>query len=178
MLIRAKDMLMRLTGFSTPIFGVSWSPPSSDRDAVRKLLAFLEDRRALFNPMSAEIEDHVVASIHTIREECVKAVGAVNDKAPAAEHIRAIGAACRRFLDEPHPTFDDIMERQRDPYFEREERYGQLRHGTHPAAFFTALGEFRAFVGMRVAALSSAYDIDIRGDLTRIVPPTLADAEI
>lgn len=178
MLIRAKDMLMRLTGFSTPVFGISWNPPSSDRDAVRKFLAFLEDRRALFNPMPAEVEDHVISSIYTIREECVKAVGAVSDKAPAAEHIRAIGAACRRFLDEPYPTFDDIMERRRDPYFEREERAGRLRHGTHLAAFFTALGEFRAFVGMRVAVLSSAYDIDIKGDLARIVPPMLGDAEI
>ncbi len=179
MLIRAKDMLMRLTGFSTPVFGISWNPPSSDRDAVRKFLAFLEDRRALFNPMPAEVEDHVIASVHTIRDECVKAVGTVSDKAPAAEHIRAIGAACRRFLDEPYPTFDDIMERRRDPYFEsfeREEHHGRLRYGTHPAAFFTALGEFRAFVGTRIAMLASLYEIDVHGDLTRILPPILDDA--
>jgi hypothetical protein len=79
-------------------------------------------------------------------------------------------------LDEPYPTFDDIMERRREPYFEREEHHGRLRHGTHPAAFFTALGEFRAFVGIRIAMLSSLYEIDVHGDLGRILPPVLDDA--
>ncbi|WP_105384358.1 DUF6650 family protein [Neorhizobium alkalisoli] len=168
-------MLKRITGFSTPVFGVSWNPPASDRDAVRKLLAFLEDSRALFNPYSAEVEDHVIASIHAIRRECVTAVGTLGENAPGMENVRAIGAACRRFLDEPYPTFDDIMDRRRDPYFERDESSGRLRQGTHPAAFFTALGELRAFVGLQIAMLSSLYDIDIHGDLVRILPPVLED---
>ncbi|WJR67094.1 hypothetical protein QTA58_23430 [Neorhizobium sp. CSC1952] len=104
MLIRAKEMLKRVTGISTPLFGVSWNPPASDRDAVRKFLAFLEDRRALFNPLPAEVEDHVISSIHMIRAECTTTVGTLSDKAAGAVHIRAIGAACRRFLDEPYPT--------------------------------------------------------------------------
>ncbi len=128
--------------------------PASDRDAIRKFLAFLEDRRALFDPSSpAEVEDHVISSIHMIRAECTTTVGTLSEKAPGVEYVRAIGAACRRFLDEPYPTFDDIMERRRDPYFERDEYHGRLRHGTHPAAFFTALGEFRGFVGAQIAML-------------------------
>lgn len=65
MLIRAKDMLARITGVSTPWLGISWTPPGSDRDAIRKFLAFVEDRRALFNPMPAEVEDHVISSIRS-----------------------------------------------------------------------------------------------------------------
>ncbi|WFU01953.1 hypothetical protein QA648_17915 [Rhizobium sp. CB3171] len=173
LLIRAKDMLKRITGVSTPWFGVSWNPPTSDRDAVRKFLAFLEDRRALFNPLPAEVEDDVISSIHMIRAECTTAVGALSEKAPGVAHVRAIGAACRRFLDEPYPTFDDIMERRRDPYFDRDESHGRLRRGTHPAGFFTALGELRAFVGIQIAMLSSLYEIDIHGDLVRILPPLM-----
>jgi hypothetical protein len=168
-------MLKRITGFSTPVFGVSWNPPASDRDAVRKLLAFLEDSRALFNPLSAEVEDHVISSIHAIRHECVTAVGTLGEKAPGIVHVRAIGAACRRFLDEPYPAFDDIMDRRRDPYFERDESHGRLRQGTHPAGFYTALGEFRAFVGAQIAMLSALYEVDIHGDLGRILPPVLDD---
>ncbi len=168
-------MLKRVTGFSTPVFGVSWNPPASDRDTIRKFLAFLEDRRALFNPLPAEVEDHVISSVHMIRAECTATVGAITEKAPGATHVRAIGAACRRFLDEPYPTFDDIMERRRDPHFGREESDARLRRGTHPAAFFTALGEFRAFVGAQIAMLSALYDVDIHGDLVRILPPTLDD---
>lgn len=173
--VRAKDMLKRISGVSTPWFGISWTPPNSDRDTIRKFLAFMEDRRALFNPVSAEVEDHVISSIHTIRSECTTAVGTLDDKAPGAVHVRAIGAACRRFLDEPYPVFDDIMDPRRDPYFERGERQGQLRRGTHPAAFYTALGEFRGFVGAQVALLSALYEIDVHGDLVRILPPVADD---
>ncbi|WP_157179899.1 DUF6650 family protein [Rhizobium sp. CCGE 510] len=175
MLIRAKDMLKRITGISTPAFGIQWTPPASERDAIRKFLAFLEDRRALFNPLPAEVEDDVVSSIHMIRAECTTAVGILSEKAPGVAHVRAIGAACRRFLDEPYPTFDDIMERRRDPFFDRDEPHVRLRRGTHPAGFFTALGELRAFVGVQLAMLSSMYEIDIHGDLVRILPPVLED---
>lgn len=171
MLIRAKDMLNRITGFSTPLFGLSWNSPASDRDTVRNFLAFLEDRRALFNPQPAEVEDHVISSINMIRAECTTAVGSLSEKAPGILHVRAIGSACRRFLDEPYPRFDNIMERRRDPHFDQEDSHGRLRRGTHPAAFFTALGEFRAFVGSQVAILSNIYNIDIHGDLIRILPP-------
>ena len=42
------DIARRITGISTPVFGVSWTPPESKRDVVRRLVAFLEDRRALY----------------------------------------------------------------------------------------------------------------------------------
>jgi len=173
MLIRAKDMLARITGVSMPWLGISWTPPASDRDAVRKFLVFMEDRRALFNPMPAEVEDHVISSIHMIRSECTGTLGALSDKAPGVAHVRAIGAACRRFLDEPYPVFDDIMDHRRDPYFERDEHHGRLRRGTHPAAFYTALGEFRGFVGTQIALLSALYAVDVHGNLVRILPPVL-----
>ncbi|WP_376778346.1 hypothetical protein [Rhizobium laguerreae] len=42
-----------MTGISTPLFGIQWNPPSSNRDQIQKFLAFLEDRRALFTPASS-----------------------------------------------------------------------------------------------------------------------------
>jgi hypothetical protein len=45
-----RDLARRITGFSTPFFGVSWNPPAAERDTVRGFLTFLEDRRVLFNP--------------------------------------------------------------------------------------------------------------------------------
>lgn len=175
MLAKARDMLNRITGFSTPVFGVQWTPAASDRDAARRLLAFLEDRRALFNPFPSEIEDHVVSSVRGIREECVKTVGQMNDGAAGATHVRAIGAACRRFLDDPYPVFDDIAEARREPWMDRERHLHGLRRGTSPEAFFTALGELRAFVGVHIAALSHLYDIDVHGDLVRILPPPVEE---
>ena len=177
MLVRAKEILRRINGFSIPIFGVQWTPPTSDRETVLKFLVYLEDRRALFNPFSAEVEDHVISSIHGIRGECTSTVGNLSENAPGAVHIRVIASACRRFLDEPYPKFDDIMDHRRDPSFEQNERYGGLRRGTHPAAFFTALGELRAFVGTQVAILAAIYKLEIHGDLVRILPPLSDDLD-
>ena len=177
MISKATDLLRRISGFSTPVIGLQWTPPASDRETVKKLLAYLEDRRALFNPLPAEVEDHVIASLHGIRAKCSETVGAMGDKAAGFVHVRSIGAACRRFLDEPYPTFDDIMERRREPRFERQEHYGWMRHDTDPAAFFTALGELRAFCGTQIALLAALYQIDVHGDLVRILPPLLEDEE-
>jgi hypothetical protein len=46
--LKGKQIAKRLTGISTPIGGISWTPPVDERDVAKKLLVFLEDRRALF----------------------------------------------------------------------------------------------------------------------------------
>lgn len=44
----------RVTGISTPVFGVSWSDPGpSETEIVRRFLVFLEDRRVLYNPFDS-----------------------------------------------------------------------------------------------------------------------------
>ncbi|WP_421028810.1 DUF6650 family protein [Paraburkholderia sp. A1RO-5L] len=35
------------TGVSTPLVGVSWQSTTSEKEAIRKLLVFLDDRRVL-----------------------------------------------------------------------------------------------------------------------------------
>lgn len=77
------DLSRRLTGFSTPFFGVSWKPPVADRDTVRTFLTFLEDRRVLFNPYDLEVEYQVKESIQQIREKCTTAISALPDRSPA-----------------------------------------------------------------------------------------------
>lgn len=57
------NLARRITGFSTPFFGVSWNPPAAERDTVRAILTFLEDRRVLFNPYHIEVEYEVRQSI-------------------------------------------------------------------------------------------------------------------
>jgi hypothetical protein len=157
------DIARRVTGFSTPIFGVSWNPPVAERDAVRGLLTFLEDRRVLFNPTQLEVEWQVTDSIQQVREQCSKAIVALPDSSPAILPIRGIRAACRRFLDEPRSHFPHVgFIRHRD------------REGDHPG-FFTALGEFRATVGAHVSTLAISYRIELEPELASILPPEDAD---
>jgi hypothetical protein len=55
--VRFADIGKCITGLSTPIFGLSWNPPETQRDIVGRLVAFLEDRRALYADYIMELCD-------------------------------------------------------------------------------------------------------------------------
>jgi len=154
--LKIADLARRITGFSTPVLGVSWNPPAADRDAVRSLLTFLEDRRVLFHPFHLEVEYQVQQSVLQIREQCTKAIAALPDNSQAIASLRGIRAACRCFLDEPLTHTRRFH--QRDFY------------GPEGPEFFTALGEFRATVGAHVANLAVLYRIELERELASIVP--------
>ncbi|WP_342360952.1 DUF6650 family protein [Terrarubrum flagellatum] len=149
---------IRLKGVSALSFGASWDIGNPERDAIRGLLTFLEDRRALYVPLYLEVAGEVERSAHEIRRRCTEALTLVGERSAAKENIRAIRAACRRFLEEPHPEFRNLMHRD----------FGRF---SDQANFFTALGELRARVGTEIAALASRYDIELEPDLASILPP-------
>lgn len=76
--MRFKEVLARLTGFSVPVFGVSWDPPEPEILVARRILAFLEDRRVLFNPQYLEVEDQCTRSALDIRQFLTREIGALD----------------------------------------------------------------------------------------------------
>jgi hypothetical protein len=146
----------RVTGISTPFGGFQWTDPGpSERDIVRGLILFLEDRRVLYNPMILEVRSQVDPSIHQIRHECTNLLRQLGENAFAAVPIRAIREACRRFHDDANMEFRFFANR-----------------GDHEldAGFFAALGAFRATIGQQLALLAAHYDLDIDGDLAAVMP--------
>ena len=162
--LKAKELLGRMTGFSTPVFGMSWNPASSEREVVRGFLTFLEDRRALYVANQFEIENDVNGSVKSIRSQCTQTLSRLSDGSPAIAPIRAVRAACRKFETEPHPRFPLFVNLRGD----RE---------THYVPFFTALGELRGSVGIQIALLATAYGIDLEPELASILPAEDRDAE-
>jgi len=154
MKVSFKKIALSLTGISTPVFGISWNPPELERDIVRKLIVFLEDRRALFNPFDIEMPVYVDRSIIEIRHELTEILKILGENSDISQHVRALRAACRKFLDEITP----------------QDRH---RYGRHEAEFFAALGELRAIFGIHIAQLCVKYGIDIEPELASLVP--LAD---
>lgn len=143
---RIKSLSLSLTGA-----GVGWEVDASELRAVRKLIVFLEDRRVLFNPHHLEMRREVEISIDDIRSQCTELIHSVDEKSPAASAARGIRSACRKFLDFP-----------------------RLDIGGGYATdngFLVALGEFRASVGLHVAALSNEYKVEIEAELRTILPP-------
>lgn len=151
------ELARRITGFSTPFFGVQWTPPAAERDAVRGFLTFLEDRRVLFVSHHLEVHGEVERSVHEIRRQCTETLAVLPEQSQASPPIRAIRAAGRRFLDEPRAEFRNLYVRD----------FGDFRDS---AGFFTALGELRASVGAQVALLAVLYKIELEAELATIIP--------
>jgi hypothetical protein len=97
--MRFKEILGRLTGLSSPIFGVSWNPPEPDVTVARRVVAFLEDRRVLYVPSEMEVPEHCVRSVLEIRRFLTTELQSLDSSADLAASLRALRAACRKFMD-------------------------------------------------------------------------------
>lgn len=146
MKIMYKQIAKNLTGFSTPFFGISWNPCETDRDIVRKLITFLEDRRALYNPYNIETPMFVDQSLFEIRKELTDTLQRIDDNSNSSPHLRAMRAACRKYLNE-------VSDQSRPRFHYRE------------FETFATLGELRALFGIHVAQLAVKYGIDIEEEL-------------
>jgi hypothetical protein len=156
-----KEVLNRITGFSTPVFGISWKPRKPEVVTARRVLAFLEDRRVLYNPYHVEVADQCIQSVLEIRRFLTDVVGQLDGNSKLAEHLRAIRAACRAFLDENAPGSRRVLHPSWAGPFE--------------SSFFTALGELRSAIGVHVAAIAVMHGLNVEANLASILPPAKDD---
>lgn len=162
--MKFKEIANRVTGFSTPIFGVSWNPPESERAVAKRIIAQLEDRRVLYNPSEMEIPAHCVTFVIDIRRLLSHELGSLEDKSALAKSLRAMRAACRKFLDS----------------VQTDERI--VRFGAHPGHFASwqfngAVGELRGVFGVHLAQVAAQYGLDIEDELAVILPATDESSE-
>ena len=151
--VRFKEIAARITGVSIPGFGVSWNPPESEREIVREVFIFLEDRRALYNDYAHELDHEVAESVLAIRAELTAALKRLPTNSEASPCLRSMRAACREYLDNARPR-----------------RLGGR------FSFMTELGKLRAMIGVQVAYLAVKYGIDVDGELVPVVPVEFRDA--
>lgn len=154
--MKFKEIASRLTGFSVPVFGVSWNPPEPEAAVARRVLAFLEDRRVLFNPYHLGVADQCVHSVVEIRQFLTTEIGQLAGGSELGKHLRGIRAACRKFLDEMPSGSRRILRPHWTGPFESE--------------FFTQLGELRALIGLRIAAIAVTHGLDVEGELASTLP--------
>lgn len=163
---KAKQWAGRLTGFSTPWFGASRQPTTSERDVAKQLIAHLEDRRVLYNPSHAEVPNHCVQSIMEIRRLLSEAIGELDAGGSLAAHLRALAAASRKFLDRV------VVGGEAD--------YAAMRSPGHYLSweFLDALGQLRGVFGLHIAMIAARYDLKVHGDLRSILPPEPTAADL
>jgi len=98
-IMKFREVLSRITGISVPMFGIQWSPPEAERAIAKRVLTFLEDRRVLYVPSEMEVPQHGVQSVLRIREFLTSELGRLTNDGQLAQSLRAMRAACRKFLD-------------------------------------------------------------------------------
>jgi hypothetical protein len=150
--LKGRELANRLTGISTPIGGISWKPPSDERDKARRLLVYLAGQRALHYPYNKEIGTFVVQSVLDTRERITRDIEALSMDSLLRENLRAMQAVCRKFLDENQSPSAG---------------YGW----PYEAQLLSTLGELRALFGIHIARIACAYDLEVDACLKGVLPP-------
>lgn len=140
----------RLTGVS--LWGVEWDYKPREREAIRRLVVCLEDRRVLYDSLWIEDRDHAYQSIIEIRQQLTSVIGELSVNSPAVSGLRVMRAECRRFLE--HRGHADSMA---------------------ASDFDLGLGQLRGLFGTVIRDLAGFYRIEVEGDLSQIFPPNPAD---
>lgn len=161
--MKFSEIANRLTGISTPFGGASWQPAEMETAAARRVIAFLEDRRVLYAPEEMEVASHCVQSVIEIRHRLSDELGRLDSGSELAASVRAMRAACRKFLE--RVGIDGC-----------EGIHHANGWGFHSWTFGSALGELRGTFGIHLAKIAAAFKLDVEDRLASILPAN-ADAD-
>jgi hypothetical protein len=153
---RLKELALRLTGIGSPWVSAQWNPPPAQRAVAKRVIALLEDKRVLYANYAWEEPRHCALSVLDIREALTQELGNLEPGIEIADTLRALRAACRKFLTAMGSEDGAGRPRYRD---DRD--------------FLTALGEFRAVVGVHTAIIAAKFGVPVEGELASTLP--LAD---
>ena len=164
--MKFKEIINRITGISTPIFGVSWTPEPVEREIARRTLDYLSDKRVLFNPYTFEMPEYCIASVREIRQHLTSQLSELADDSELKQSLRAMRAGCRRFLDRAETVWSGKVKRK-----------GGSVHWSSDVGivFISALGELRGVFGVHLAKVAVLHGLDIEPELSEILPPSPDD---
>ncbi len=163
--MKFREVANRLDGFSTPIFGMSWTPAVLDRDVAHKVVTFIEARRVLFSSHTNEVPRECVESVLAIRDFLTEVLGAGGIASELTGPLRLIRRYCIRFLERVGAT------ETQDPAAAGRRLFRDAHWGMHDYWFGEALGELRAGVGLQVAVIAAAFGLDVDDALGSQLPP-------
>ncbi len=150
--LKGRELVARLTGVKTPIGGIDWQPPLAEQDRARQVLTYLAKQRALWDPYDTAIGSFVTQSIVDLRGQLHSEIESLPTSSVLQEGLRAMHAACRRFLEENQSPRSG---------------YGP----PYEAQLHSTLGGLRALFGIHIARIACAYDLEVNASLKSILPP-------
>jgi len=156
------EIANRLTGISTPLGGASWQPAELEIGAARRVITFLEDRRVLYVAHELEVPAHCVHSVIEIRHFLSDELGKLDNGSDFAASLRAMRAACRKFLERVGTDGREVIYHANDR--------GHYASWT----LYSALGELRGTFGVHLAKIAAQFKLNVEDGLASILP---ADAD-
>jgi Family of unknown function (DUF6650) len=150
--LKGRELATRLIGITTPIGGIDWEPPAGERKTAKRVLKYLAEQRALWDPYDVAIGAFVAQSIVDLRGQLRSDLDSLPTDSILQEGLRAMHAACRIFLEENQSPRSG---------------YGP----PYEAQLHSTLGELRARFGVHIARLACAYDLEVDTHLEGILPP-------
>jgi hypothetical protein len=163
--VKFSEIAARVNGVSTPIFGVSWTPPTVDVTVARRVVAFVETRRVLFSTYTNEVPEECVQSVLEIRNFLSDLIGSGGVGAELLEPLRLMRRYCVQFLERVGANED-----RRDPDAAGRRLFREPRWSMHDYWFGEALGELRSGVGLQVAIVAASFGLDVEDELARTLP--------
>jgi len=157
-----KEIASKITGFSFPLFGLSWNPSKPEIEIARNLITFLEDRRVLYVIYELETPSHCTESVIKIREFITEQLFLLDPKSELSNTLRGIRNACRKFLNNIQPQY----------YFDKSISDFGMGEKIH---FYNAMGELRATIGVLIGKIIIMHGINFEGQLLNIIPFELGE---
>jgi len=150
--LKFKRILQSVTGISTPIFGIQWTPPQWASDLAEETLVHLSDKRVLFNRFDMEDTGHCVQSVNNIRNHLGSQRQKLQGNKELDKSLATMQRACRRFVDYVgHPKYSGFEKPIQDSILENE------------------LQKLRSSIGKQVATLSISFGVDVEDELASTI---------
>jgi len=150
--LKFQRILKNVTGFSTPIFGIQWTPPQWASDLAEETLVYLSDKRVLFNRFDMENAEHCIQSVDNIRNHLSSQRQKLQGNKELDNSLAAMQRSCRRFIDYVgHPKYSGFEKPIQESILENE------------------LQKLRSSFGKQVATLSISFGVDVKDELASTI---------
>lgn len=137
------------------------APAEPEARIARRVLAYMEDRRVLYQAGALEIPRECVESVLDMRRFLTHELGGLDQSADLVAILKDIRAACRKFLDDVNPT---------------QEHWLVMPPGHYASwTFYPALGALRNATGAGLDKMARMYGLTVEADLASIFPATPRD---
>lgn len=140
-------MGIKITGFSTPVGGVSWEYTQTEKKGIEELFFFLEARRILTNPIEMEIKHWCEQSALEIKHKLTELLSKYDFSEQTIMCFRSMVGACNDFLDRLNNVKDTGI------------IYKNQNGDWDDITFSSAMKQFRAVFRDNTDKLSSVYNM-------------------